>query len=397
MQTWGDHMHYRDPIRRVISILPAWVAAVAAAIADVDAARAPQSFQVAVVPTAMTVRAEWRYTLADPGEAWYTAVYNDADWNTGMPGFGTRNTPGGAAGTIWTDSSIWLRRTVSMPDPSTLKGIGMIIHHDESAEVYVNGTLIWSDTGYTVDYTSVPLDAKAQAAFKEGGNLVAVHCTQTNGGQYIDVGFETVVEGMATTIIKDAQLEAQEWRYTTEDPVTSNWLSAGYNDSLWSTGLAAFGAAGTPNLTWSTEWKTPDIWMRKAFTLDSTVYDRIFATIQHDEDVIVAINGQFILQRVGYVTRYLDIDVTEPAKAAMKPGRNVIAVWCHQTKGGQFIDVGLKGVLEDKPVTLLERKPGRDAAWSARGVSDGSRRVPSWSLPGAMRRYQADGRGLPAR
>ena len=390
---WGKHMHYRDPIRRVLSILPACLAA---AVGAAGTMRPPQSFKATVIPTAMTVRSEWKYVTADPGTGWHAKSFDDASWQTGLSGFGTRNTPGGAAGTIWTDSAIWLRRTVTMPDPAALKGIGLLIHHDETAEVYVNGEMIWSDTGYTVDYVSIPLDTKAQAAFKAGENLVAVHCAQTKGGQYIDVGFETMVEGAATTLIKDAQIEAQEWRYTTEDPVTSNWLSAGYNDSQWSTGLAGFGAAGTPDLTWSTEWKTSDIWLRKAFTLDSTVYDRFVATIQHDEDVIVAINGQLVLQRVGYITRYQDIDITEPAKAALKPGRNVIAVWCHQTKGGQYIDVGLKAIVEDKPVKLFERT-GRGAAWSARRVSDASGRMPLWSLPGALRRYQADGRGVPAR
>jgi hypothetical protein len=40
--------------------------------------------------------------------------------------------------------------------------------------------------------------------------------------------------------------------------------------------------------------------------------------------------------------------MTPAARAALKPGKNLLAVRCHQTTGGQYIDVGIVDVEEGK-------------------------------------------------
>jgi Glycosyl hydrolases family 2, sugar binding domain/Glycosyl hydrolases family 2/Glycosyl hydrolases family 2, TIM barrel domain len=127
----------------------------------------------------------WRYTVRKPARGWQAVKFDDRSWRTGPGGFGTPGTPGARVGTLWTTRNIWLRRTVVLK--AVPKNAALYIHHDEDAEVFLNGTQVAALKGYITNYKVVPLDAKQRAALRPGKNLVAVHCRQTGGGQFIDV------------------------------------------------------------------------------------------------------------------------------------------------------------------------------------------------------------------
>ena len=67
------------------------------------------------------------------------------------------------------------------------------IHHDEDAQVYINGVLAARVPGFTTDYEPISLSKAAAAVLRQGVNTMAVSCVQTAGGQYIDVGFAEVI------------------------------------------------------------------------------------------------------------------------------------------------------------------------------------------------------------
>ncbi|MDD4871376.1 MAG: DUF4965 domain-containing protein [Kiritimatiellae bacterium] len=134
----------------------------------------------------------WRYTTEKPVDGWFKPDFDSGSWKEGKAGFGTRSTPGSVVRTEWKTENIWLRRELTMPD-GKLSELHLIIHHDEDAEVYINGVLAASVSGYTSDYEIVPVNSNARNALKPGRNLIAIHCMQVKGGQYIDIGFADIV------------------------------------------------------------------------------------------------------------------------------------------------------------------------------------------------------------
>ncbi len=137
--------------------------------------------------------ATWRHTFAAPDDGWEAPGFDDSSWIAAPAGFGSRGTPGAIVRTGWTTPDIWLRRGFEL-SAAPAGDLALLIHHDEDAEVWLNGVLAAKVTGYTTDYTIVPVRSDAAGALKPGPNTIAVHCRQTRGGQYIDVGIVRMIE-----------------------------------------------------------------------------------------------------------------------------------------------------------------------------------------------------------
>jgi len=151
----------------------------------------------ALVPSAKDERVLWRYTLNEPPADWFKPEFDDSSWQEGVGGFGAPGTPGSIVGTEWRTSDIWLRRKFNLPKLSDkeLEKLVLIIHHDEDAEVYINGVLAVKLQGFTTDYEEEEISKEALKALNLGGeNVLAIHCHQTVGGQYIDAGISLEVK-----------------------------------------------------------------------------------------------------------------------------------------------------------------------------------------------------------
>ncbi|HTD68154.1 MAG TPA: glycoside hydrolase family 2 TIM barrel-domain containing protein [Candidatus Limnocylindria bacterium] len=147
----------------------------------------PEPTQKVLSPTAAQhIGATWRYTTEKPSVDWLKPEFDASSWKEGRAGFGTPGTPGSIIGTEWKTTDIWLRREVDVKgNPRELK---VMMNHDEDAEVYINGVLAVKAARHIGEYQEFDVAPGAVNSLREGKNVIAVHCHQTTGGQYIDVG-----------------------------------------------------------------------------------------------------------------------------------------------------------------------------------------------------------------
>lgn len=144
------------------------------------------------------------------------------------------------------------------------------------------------------------------------------------------------------TIADTAERAPVPWRYTRKTPA-ADWANVEFVDDDWSVGPSGFGTVGTPGGVIRTDWNTPDIWLRREFTVRNRIAEnsKIVLRMHHDEDVEVYINGVLAAQAGRWTTGYIEVPITAAAKSAIREGSNRLAVHCHQNGGGQYIDVGI--------------------------------------------------------
>jgi hypothetical protein len=172
-----------------------------------------------LLPHSKQAPGDWRYTFESPRADWFKPGYNDADWSRGPGGFGTEETPNTLIGTKWNTKEIWLRRTFEL-DRLPQDELYLQLHHDEDTTAYINGIKAAEVTWYNTDYELAPVAAAAAGALRVGENVIAMHCRQTTGGQYIDAGL---------IAIKDhrwSQERAWEWYNNQPWPCGFNYVPA---------------------------------------------------------------------------------------------------------------------------------------------------------------------------
>jgi hypothetical protein len=135
--------------------------------------------------------------------------------------------------------------------------------------------------------------------------------------------------------------ESVIWRYTTDTPA-ADWMKIDFSDGGWNQGPGGFGTRGTPGAIVRTRWDKPQIYLRREITVPADADIKgLQLWVHHDEDAAIYLNGVLAARMSGFTTDYDAFEMLPAARAALKPGKNLLAVQCRQTTGGQYIDVGL--------------------------------------------------------
>lgn len=201
-----------------------------------------------------------------------------------------------------------------------------------AAVVYTELTDIMTEINGLFTYDRVPkLDAEKVA--------------KINRFEFVMPDFEAVVPTSENT--------PQMWRYRL-GPRKGAWNKPGFDDSSWIVAEGAFGdAAGIKGRTpWPSGEITDDrgrtvseICLRRTFTLPELSPDdisRLMLRIMHDENIDVFINGVLAFNTGGFNTSYEYFPIRSEALEALRPGdENEMAVYCRDTAGGRFVDVGI--------------------------------------------------------
>ncbi len=146
-------------------------------------------------------------------------------------------------------------------------------------------------------------------------------------------------------VVPTSEDAPQEWFYTFNKP-DADWMMPDFKAERagWKEGPGGFGS--TPRVENRTKWTSSDIWIRRTFTLNQSITPDTYLMAYHDEDAEIYINGELVMKLDGYNTSYSWISMNEAMRKALKHGKNTIAIHCHQTSGGQYIDAGFVRVIE---------------------------------------------------
>ena len=97
--------------------------------------------------------------FARPADGWRLTDFDSSTWTEGFGGFGSPGTPGARIGTPWTTNNIWLRKTLQLAAVPAKPAL--LVHHDEDAEIFVNGQQVAALKRGPLEYKVVPLDDEA--------------------------------------------------------------------------------------------------------------------------------------------------------------------------------------------------------------------------------------------
>jgi hypothetical protein len=134
--------------------------------------------------------------------------------------------------------------------------------------------------------------------------------------------------------VQDGDLSTS-WQYSLEKPA-DDWVSAGFDDSKWKSGLAPF-ANGREKRT---EWADGEIHCRKSFEFDGGALKHAALVLRNNGQTDVWLNGEKILS-VEATRDYQMHVLTGVLRDKLRKGTNTIALHSHKQRNATYLDLGI--------------------------------------------------------
>lgn len=156
-----------------------------------------------------------KYTETAPAEGWMNKNFNDAQWKTGEAPFSSSRS---RSKTLWTSKDIWIRRTFVLTDLN-INQLFLKLRHDDNVEVYLNGEPIYTCNCWNDKAQMFPLTDAIKNKLVKGENMIAIHCANTAGGAWLDVGLSNgppvqPVGNLTNAVQKSVEIKATQTVYT---------------------------------------------------------------------------------------------------------------------------------------------------------------------------------------
>ncbi len=189
-------------------------------------------------------------------------------------------------------------------------------------------TSAWSTTDHLYD---------KEVTHWTGKRFGLIGALRVDGKVYRFMGKE---ENPRNAILPMANEGAWEGKYQFSKPA-DGWEKLDFDASNWKVGKGAFGSSGMPAM--STFWNTPDIWVRREFSINKTLPEvPIYIIYSHDENLELYLNGHKLVD-TGYAYKNNVALLLDPQmlKFLHQNGKNVIAAHCANKVGGAYVDFGI--------------------------------------------------------
>jgi hypothetical protein len=172
----------------------------------------PQYPEETILATGEEKSYDCKYTETNPGNDWMKESFSDAAWKQGKGSFGTKERN---PQTEWNTKDIWIRRNFDLADLN-MEQLLLQLRHDDDVEVYINGEKVYACAPcYSGSYENIKVDDAIKSKLKKNNNLLALHCTNTGGGSWIDAGLaiQSTAKDILSAEQKSVEMTATQTKY----------------------------------------------------------------------------------------------------------------------------------------------------------------------------------------